>query len=106
MLNPKYIDRIICCDCVEGMKKLSEKCIPLTVTSPPYDSMREYGGHPFDFEGVAKELYRVTMTGGVLVWVVRDQIVKGCQSATSFRQTLHFIELGFQIGRASCRERV
>jgi len=97
MLNPQYIDRLICCDCIEGMEKLSEECIPLTVTSPPYDSMREYGGHPFDFEGIAKELYRVTMTGGVLVWVVRDQIIKGCQSATSFRQTLHFIELGFRL---------
>ena len=37
---------IICTDCVEGMRALvPDARIPLTVTSPPYDTMRLYGGH-------------------------------------------------------------
>lgn len=47
-------------DCVEGMKCLPGECIDLTVTSPPYDNLRAYKGYVFDFESVAKELWRDT----------------------------------------------
>jgi site-specific DNA-methyltransferase (adenine-specific) len=52
------------------MKSLPDKCIDLTVTSPPYDNLRTYNGYSWDFEGIAKELYRVTKDGGVVVWIV------------------------------------
>jgi len=39
--------------------------VDLTVTSPPYDGLRTYEGFTFDFEGVARELVRVTKPGGV-----------------------------------------
>ena len=71
-------NQIICCDCVTGMQRLPGCCIPLTVTSPPYDNLRDFGGHRFDscnFQQIAKELYRITMLGGVVVWVVQDAIV-------------------------------
>ena len=52
-------------DCLEGLKMLKDESINLTITSPPYDNLREYkNGHSFDFEGIAKELYRVTKQGG------------------------------------------
>ena len=51
-------------DCAEGMKLLDDECIDLTVTSPPYDDLRSYKGYTFDFPSVAKELFRVTKTGG------------------------------------------
>ena len=52
-------------DCLEGLKMLKDESIDLTITSPPYDNLREYkNGHSFDFEGIAKELYRVTKRGG------------------------------------------
>ena len=52
-------------DCLEGLKKLKDESIDLTITSPPYDNLREYkNGYSFDFEGIAKELYRVTKRGG------------------------------------------
>ena len=84
-------------DCVEGMKKLSEHSIDLTVTSPPYDDLRNYEGYSFDFEGVANQLYRVTKVGGVVVWVVSDQTKNGSESGNSFKQALYFMSLGFNL---------
>jgi DNA modification methylase len=85
-------------DCVIGMRKYTpDESIDLTVTSPPYDDLRKYKGYSFDFESVAKELYRVTKKGGVVVWVVGDKTSKGSESGTSFRQALFFMGLGFNL---------
>lgn len=84
-------------DCVEGMKMLPDNSVDLTVTSPPYDNLRTYNGFTWDFEAVAKELYRVTKQGGVVVWVVGDSTVKGSETGTSFKQALFFKETGFNL---------
>ena len=84
-------------DCVGGMRGLPDGCIPLTVTSPPYDNLRRYGDHPFDFEAVARELWRVTAPGGVLVWFAQDQTVGGGQTGTGCRQQLYLQSLGFRV---------
>jgi site-specific DNA-methyltransferase (adenine-specific) len=91
------LDFIECRDCVEGMRELPDNCIDLTVTSPPYDNLRKYKGFSFDFESVARELYRITKNGGVVVWVVGDQTMNGSESGTSFRQVLRFMEIGFNL---------
>ena len=91
------VDTIICGDCLEEMKKLPDGCIDLTVTSPPYDNLRKYNGYVFDFEGIAKELFRVTKSGGVVVWVVGDATIDGSETGTSFRQALYFKEIGFKL---------
>jgi DNA modification methylase len=91
------INRIIQCDAVTGMQSLRNDHVPLTVTSPPYDDIRNYGGHHFDFEAIAKELWRVTAPGGVVCWHVQDQIIDGSESCTTDRHTLFFRELGFRI---------
>lgn len=79
------------------MSHMSDEFIDLTVTSPPYDKLRTYNGYCFDFENVAKELYRVTKDGGVVVWIVGDATVKGSESGTSFKQALYFKECGFNL---------
>ena len=79
------------------MKTLGDNSIDLTVTSPPYDNLRDYKGYTFDFEGIAKELYRVTKQGGVVVWVVGDATIKGSETGTSFKQALYFKEIGFNL---------
>lgn len=84
-------------DCLEVLKTLPDGCIDLTVTSPPYDNLRNYNGYTFDFEGIAKELYRVTKEGGVVVWVVGDATIKGSETGTSFKQALYFKEIGFNL---------
>ena len=86
-----------CMNCLDGLKLLPDNYIDLTVTSPPYDDLRTYNGYSFDFESIAKELYRVTKEGGVVVWVVGDKTHKGSESGTSFRQALYFKEIGFNL---------
>lgn len=84
-------------DCLCGLKLLDNNSIDLTVTSPPYDNLRIYKGYSFDFEEIAKELYRVTKDGGVIVWIVNDATIKGSETGTSFRQALYFKEIGFNL---------
>tara|TARA_R110000868_G_scaffold168619_2_gene403433 strand:+ start:262 stop:1014 length:753 start_codon:yes stop_codon:yes gene_type:complete len=90
-------NKIICGDCLEIMKTFEDKCIDLTVTSPPYDNLRNYNGYTFNFEGIARELFRVTKEGGVVVWVVGDATIKGSETGTSFKQALYFKEIGFNL---------
>lgn len=79
-------------NCLDTMSRMPEGFIDLTVTSPPYDNLRTYNGYSFDFESIAKELFRVTKQGGVVVWVVGDATVNGSESLTSFKQAVYFVE--------------
>ena len=95
------LDYIANGDCRILMKDLPDNCIDLTVTSPPYDNLREYNGEStwnFEvFQEIAKELFRITKPGGVVVWVVADATIKGSETGTSFRQALYFKEIGFNL---------
>lgn len=96
------IDKIYQGDCIEVLKTFEDNSIDLTVTSPPYDNLRTYGGvidgWSFEkFQGIAKELYRITKEGGVVVWVVADATIKGSETGTSFKQALYFMECGFNL---------
>ena len=84
----KYLNKITCGDNCVLIKDLPNDCIDLTVTSPPYDNLREYNGYCFDFETLAQELYRVTKNGGVVVWIVCDATINGSETGTSFKQAL------------------
>ena len=85
-------------DNVQTMREaIPDASIDLVVTSPPYDNLRTYGGHSWDFEGVAQQLWRVIKPGGVVVWVVADATVDGSETGTSFRQALRFMEIGFRL---------
>ena len=91
------INKIYNENCLETMAKMPDNFIDLAVTSPPYDGMRTYNGYSFDFENIAKELYRVVKDGGVIVWIVGDATVNGSETGTSFRQALFFKEIGFNL---------
>ncbi len=95
--NTLGLNNIYCEDCVTFMQNLPDNFINLTVTSPPYDNLRNYNGYSFNCELIAKELFRITKNGGVVVWVVGDKIEKGNKSLTSFRQALLFQEIGFNV---------
>ena len=97
-------NKIYNCNCIDGLKLLDDNSVDLTVCSPPYDNLREYHGvinedtWNFDvFKPIAKELYRVTRKGGVVVWVVGDAVVNGGETGSSFRQALYFQECGFKL---------
>ena len=91
------LNKIYCENCLDTMAKMPDRFIDLTVTSPPYDNLRDYKGYTFDFEAIAKELYRVTKIGGVVVWVVNDATINGSETGTSFKQALYFKEIGFNL---------
>lgn len=102
------INKIYNENCLDILSKITDNFIDLTVTSPPYDDLRtynnhisgkktEFNGYSFEFENIAKELYRVTKPGGIVVWVVGDGTEKGSETGTSFRQALFFKEIGFNI---------
>ena len=88
-------------DCLERMKEIPDGSVDLVVTSPPYDNLRtyndslEWGDHIW--KPILSELFRVTKTGGVVVWIVGDATVKGSETGTSFRQALWAMECGFNL---------
>ena len=89
-------------DCIERMKEIPDGSIDLTVTSPPYDTLRSYNGNnalwgEHVWRDVIAELYRVTADGGVVVWVVGDATIKGSETGTSFKQALWAMECGFNL---------
>jgi site-specific DNA-methyltransferase (adenine-specific) len=91
------LDTVQTGDNVTVLATLPAECIDLVVTSPPYDDLRTYGGHSWDFEATAAQLMRVLKPGGVLVWVVADKTVDGSESGTSMEQALHFKRIGLRI---------
>jgi DNA modification methylase len=97
-----YYDRdgitIYCGECSDVMGRcITDGEIDLTVTSPPYDNLRDYNGYTFPFDDIARQLWRVTKSGGVVVWVVADATINGSETGTSFRQALRFKEIGFNL---------
>lgn len=93
----KYINKIIHGNCVEVMKNFDDNSIDLTLSSPPYDNLRNYKGFVFPFNEIAEQLYRVTKDGGIVVWVVNDATINGSETGTSFKQALKFMEVGFNL---------
>lgn len=76
----------------DTMRKMPNEFVDLVVTSPPYDELRNYKGYEWNFEEVAKELYRILKPGGIVVWVVNDSTVDGSETLTSFKQAIYFKE--------------
>lgn len=88
-------------DCISFMQELEDNSVDLTVTSPPYDNLRNYEDSiQWDWEifcNVADHLHKVTADGGVVVWIVGDATIDGSETGTSFKQALYFKELGFNL---------
>lgn len=95
------LEKVICGDSQEELKKFEDNSFDLTVTSPPYDNLRNYNNSliwNFDiFKNIANQLFRVTKEGGAVVWIVGDATIKGSETGTSFRQALYFKEVGFNL---------
>ena len=89
------VNKIYQGNCLNIMKDFPNESIDMVLTSPPYDNLRDYKGYKFDFENIAKELFRIIKKGGVVVWIVGDSVVNGSETGTSFKQALFFKEIGF-----------
>lgn len=91
------LDKIHCGDNCDLMAMMPRESVDLVVTSPPYDDLRTYGGHSWDFFGVAWHLKRLLKPGGVIVWVVADATKDGSETGSSLEQALHFKRLGLNL---------
>jgi site-specific DNA-methyltransferase (adenine-specific) len=91
------LNRIHCGDNCDLLGQMPRESVDLVVTSPPYDDLRTYGGHGWDFFGVAWHLKRVLKPGGVIVWVVADATKDGSETGSSMEQALHFKRLGLNL---------
>jgi site-specific DNA-methyltransferase (adenine-specific) len=100
----EFLNKHIHSDFIVGASKIPDNSIDLTVTSPPYDDIRTYNNkvktkdgekYSFNFDGIVDELYRITKDGGIVVWVVGDQVKNGGETGNSFRQALSFMSKGF-----------
>jgi DNA modification methylase len=98
------------------LEKLDDDLIDLTVTSPPYDDIKEslnivnnkivknyniiphsrdYDGYDWDIKRLAELLYLKTKRGGVVVWIMKDPVVKSSESLASCYTRIIFQEAGF-----------
>jgi site-specific DNA-methyltransferase (adenine-specific) len=84
-------------NCIDTMSRMPNDFVDLTITSPPYDNLRNYQGYSFDFKNIAKKLFRIIKPGGVVVWIVGDSTINGSESGTSFEQALFFKQIGFNL---------
>lgn len=93
-----YINQIVCMDCVEGLRNLPESCIDLVVTSPPYDSIRDYRGFHYDLPSTGRELHRVVKDGGIVALVIQDQTRDFGKTLTSFKTVIDWCDnAGFKL---------
>lgn len=86
-------------DCLEVLQEIPA-CfrINAVVTSPPYDGLRDYGGHnSVDTMAVIERVSTILSAGGVCVWNVADGVVDGSETGTSFRQALKAIDCGMRL---------
>ncbi len=96
----EFVNKIINEDSALALKRMPANSIDLTVTSPPYDDIRDYNGYNFNdtaVNGIISELFRITKEGGVVIWIIGDSTINGSESGTSFRQALKFMDAGFKL---------
>ncbi len=90
--KPLPLNKIICGDAVEIMKKFPSNSVDIVVTSPPYDSVRDYKGFSLDLHAAGKEINRVLKDGGIAAMVIQDQTKNFGKSLTSFRTILDWCD--------------
>lgn len=92
-LNDIYVT-----ECVEGMKLIPDNVVDITVTSPPYDNLRDYNGYTMNLHDIGVELFRITKDGGIVAMVIQDQTKNFGKSLTSFKTIIDWCDnIGFKL---------
>lgn len=89
-------DAFITGDAVTLLNGVGTPCVDLTVTSPPYENLRDYKGYIFSAQTMLEAILNVTVEGGVCVWVVGEKI-SGGRSLTSFEHAFIGRDLGWLV---------
>jgi site-specific DNA-methyltransferase (adenine-specific) len=84
---------IILGDSLKVLPRLRSESVDLTVFSPPYDGIRDYGKDwTLDFKSLGEELHRVTVEGGVCAVVIGDGTKNFAKSLTTFRWAVDWVD--------------
>lgn len=97
------INKLYCIDNVEGMKKLPDNFVDLTITSPPYADMRKYetfsGIHPDKyvewFLPISSEILRIAKPSGSFILNINDKVVNGFRHTFVFSLVLEMEKQGW-----------
>ena len=84
-------------NCLDTLARMPDDTVDMTITSPPYDDLRDYNGYQFPVEDIAAALFQKTQPGGVVIWVVGDRTLNGDETLTSFKHAITFQETGFKV---------
>jgi DNA modification methylase len=84
-------------NCVDTLQRMPDGLLDMTVTSPPYDDLRQYNGYEFPVDAIAAALFKKTAAGGVVIWVVGDRTLNGSETLTSFEHAFAFKRAGFNV---------
>jgi site-specific DNA-methyltransferase (adenine-specific) len=85
-------------DVLETIWQQPNNSIHLTVTSPPYDQIRDYHGvGNLDLEAAGKSLFDKTADGGVCVMVIQDGTKNFAKSTTTARTIVSWTNLGWKL---------
>lgn len=80
-------------DALQVLPSLPKGYVDLTVFSPPYDGIRDYGKDwSLDFRTLGEELYRATTDGGVCAMVIGDGTKDFAKSLTTFRWAVDWVD--------------
>lgn len=97
------INKIYNESCLKTLEEMPNNFIDCVITSPPYDNLRSYNNkidetwNEFVWKPIIEKLFDKMKDGGVVVWVVGDAVIDGSETGTSFKQSLHAIEVGFKL---------
>jgi len=92
------LNKILCGDAIEVMKKFSSNSVDIIVTSPPYDAVRDYKGFSLNLHAAGEEMHRILKDGGVAAMVIQDQTRNFGKSLTSFRTIVDWCDsFGFEL---------
>ena len=96
--NELPLNKILCGDAVEVLKKIPSNSIDLVVTSPPYDDIRTYNGFSLNLPAVGKELNRILKEGGIAAMVIQDSTRNFGKTLTSFKTIIDWCDnAGFKL---------
>ena len=104
------MDRFVCGECLEEMKKMPDECIDFIFTSPPYaDQIKDYGTTGVKikpnqfcdwFIPRAQEMYRILKPNGSFVLNINDKLDGKFQSIFVFKLVVLLVErVGFHLVR-------
>jgi len=92
------LNKIICGDAIDVLKKIPSNSVDLVVTSPPYDGIRTYNGFSLNLPAVGKELFRVLKDGGIVAMVIQDATHNFGKTLTSFKTIIDWCDnAGFKL---------